>query len=325
MRKLLPIFLALALLCGSRAFAQSVTYTNGTITASCTTSQAATGTCPAGSYLILNPGDYVGIRAVISGSTAFVATLQLYVSPIGGCTNFQPVSMLQKSASDALTMTATGPGLYDANGMNSCNAMLVATSYTSGTVTATITAGPATVAFNATSSGSNVTVSNLPLDGSGNMKVSEQNTLTVQPSGGSMTVAGPGSAGSPTGGVLTVQGASGGTNVNVNCASGCTQSPIGWTYYVIPASAACVTAACTIKSGAGTFGGIINESTSAQPAGNCAWYDSLTATGNVVYLETTIGAGQIITQPYPGVALTTGLTVQCAANPGGSGILVLYR
>lgn len=326
MQKLIPLLLALALLCTTRAFAQQVTFTNGTITASCPTANASTGTCPAGSYLILNPGNYVGIRTVISGSTAFVATIQLWVSPIGNCTNFQPVSMINKSSNDTLSMSASSAGLYDSNGMNSCNAMLIATSYTSGTVTASITAGPADVAFNASSSGANVTVSNLPEDGSGNLKVSEQTTVTVSPSGGSMTVAGPGSAGAPSGGVLTVQGASGMQALHDICDSGCIGMPGGWSVSPVNGSTCNAPAVCVLKNSAGVFGGITNESTSAQPSGNCVWYDNASAaSGTVLYIETNIGAGQIVTMPYPGVAFVNGLTMQCAASLTGSGLITILR
>jgi hypothetical protein len=78
----------------------------------------------------------------------------------------------------------------------------------------------------------------------------------------------------------------------------------------------------TCKGTPGTLYEIINNSTSAQAAGNCQIFDGPTQR----YIETTIAAGQIIhfggTQ---GMAMGTSINVTCAVTPTANGLEVLYQ
>lgn len=129
----------------------------------------------------------------------------------------------------------------------------------------------------------------------------------------------------PISGTITATQATG-TNLHMVCDSGCSGAG-AWQAYVVPASASCVSpAVCVVKSGAGTLAALINESTSPQPAGNCELYDNASAaSGTVLYIENSIGAGQVITFTPYGIKTANGIVIQCAANPGGSGLLVLYE
>lgn len=163
MRKLGSIALLLALLLGGRANAQiSPTFTSGAITSGCAASVISPANCSASSYIILNTGSYTAVRFAIFNTTAFSATLQLYVSPVGDCNAFQPIAFNAQSSTSALVTSTTAAGLFDANGMNSCQIMLVATSYTSGTVTAALTAGPASVSTSSGGGTSSVTQGTSP-------------------------------------------------------------------------------------------------------------------------------------------------------------------
>ena len=311
---MMALWLAALALCAPAAPVRAATPSNyiaqGTLNSACATSTGcvqATSSQP-GAQLCTNISTPSLITVMVgqtyTGVLTFEGTLdgQTYVAPNGG--------LPSSSTSTGLTYTGTVTNIgYFCVRMSS---------YTSGSalITISVNNGP-------------VGVVTAPIDAStGGVATHDVGTVTVQPSGGSMTVAGSGSAGSPGGGVLTVQGTPGGTNLNVACVSGCSgsSSATAWTYFVIPASTLCVAAPCVIKNAAGTLGGLINESTTAQPAGNCTWYDSASAaSGNVLYIETTIGAGQIITIPYPGMAAAVGIVVQCAATPGGNGMLALFR
>lgn len=293
----------------------------GTLTSACATFTGCTYADSAhnGSVLFANlsPPSLVSIQ--ISGTFVGVLTVEQSTD----CVNY-----VSPAGSFASTYTSTAQASANIN--TTCFQVRMS-SYTSGAATVTI------AVTNGITANSGIITS--PLDGSGNVATSVQNTVnttvsgtvTVTPSGGNITVVGAGAAGTPNTGVQTVQGIAGGTSLNVTCTSGCsggTSSGTPWTYFPVPAASTCVSAACVVKSGSGVFGGFQNLSTSAQAAGNCIWYDSnSTSPGSaqVLYIETTIGAGQVITEPYPGVTFSTGLAVQCAVNPTGSGLLVFYR
>jgi len=153
------------------------------------------------------------------------------------------------------------------------------------------------------------------------------NTVTVQPSGGNMQVSGAGASGTPSGGVLTVQGQTGMVPLQVtnNCTSGCI--PAAYTYYNIPASTTCSAAVCIIKGSSAALISIINLSTSAQAAVTCTFYDNATAaSGQITYAAYAMGAGQVITfGGGQGIKLVNGLTLQCTGAPTGNGMLVLYQ
>lgn len=77
-------------------------------------------------------------------------------------------------------------------------------------------------------------------------------------------------------------------------------------------------------AGAVTLVGFQNLSAALQTTSITA-YDNTAASGTPLSPAETLGAGQVITYPLGGIALTTGLTVQCAAAPAAPGIMVLYR
>lgn len=298
-----------------------------------------------GAFVNLN--GQAGCVAQVTGAS-ISGVLSFQVSYDNGVT-YQPLFMVPNGGGPSAS-TATGAGTWTASCIGATQFKIVSSSWVSGTATLALRG---TVGGGA--SGGNITS---PIGAAGGVKTE-----------------GTGTAGTPSGGVHTVQGVAGMQPVVVNGTSSVSSQTGGtppatlvptisyphciystsaaaptnntavpcqvdssgnlkvivtnqgaWTGFAVPASALCVSAPCVIKSSAGTFGGIISESTSAQPAGNCTWYDSASAaSGNVLYLETTIGAGQIITVPYPGLSFTNGIVVQCAANPGGNGLLVLYK
>lgn len=111
-----------------------------------------------------------------------------------------------------------------------------------------------------------------------------------------------------------------GAALNVACSSGCAGAP-QYTIANAPASATCVApSVCVIKNAPGTLHNIVSLTTagSAQPAGLCVWYDNAAAaSGTIIYQENGIGAGQVVTLD---AKTSFGITMQCAANPGGGGI-----
>lgn len=299
--------------------ANPVSYVTGTITSNCTTAQAQAGSCPAGSFIQLNPGNYIGVRFSLAGS--FSATFQLFASVVGSCNTYQAISFYNRSNLDQVASSTTTPGIYDANGMNLCNIELVATTFTTGSVAAILTAGPALVTYNAGAtsgnSGGNVGI-NSPLDVNGNVKVADQ----LLPLDGSNNVR---TAVQNFPSTTTVVQATG-TNLHVVCdGNTCSASP-PWSYFAVPATTTCVSAVCVVKASSGTLAGLVNESTSAQPAGNCTIYDNASAaSGQILYVENGIGAGQVITLSQIGIKAVNGIVIQCAATPGGSGLLVLFQ
>ena len=320
--RIFPAILIAALLLFARpASAQTIAYTSGTITAACSAAQASTGTCPAGSYIIFNPGAYAGIRFLV-GNTAFVANLQLYASPFGNCANFQPLSFIEKSNSDTLSMSTSAAGLYDANGMNLCNVMLVATSFTSGSVSASMTAGPAQVSFAASAGGSgvasNVNVTNTPSVNVANTpSVNVANTPSVSVSGTanvsvtntpSVSISGTPSfnvANSPT---VSVSGT---PNVNVTA-----MLPTAY-LDITDSSAHVITCAALV--------GVQNLSGSNQSV-TLTVYDNNSASGPILTGPLMLGAGATVYWPLGGIKSTSGdCTAQLSGTPGGNGVQVLTR
>lgn len=304
---------------------------------------ACTLLMPFGPARAASPSSYIVQGTLNSACATSTGCTQATSSQSGAqlCTNISTPSLITisigtPSGQSPYVGVLTTEGTLDGQTYVTPNGGLPATTTSSGlTYTGTVTnvgyvcvrmsaytSGAALVAVSVLNQPGGVVAS--PLDTNGYVATHEQGISTVQAAGGAMTVGGPGTAGTPAGGVLSVQVPSGAPAAHTICDSGCS-SATTWTYFPVPASTLCVSAPCVIKNSAATFAAIINESTAAQPAGNCVWYDNTAASGQTVYIETTIGAGQIVTMPYPGLAATIGLTVQCAVNPGGNGLLVLYR
>lgn len=116
-----------------------------------------------------------------------------------------------------------------------------------------------------------------------------------------------------------VRDSNGYLDVNVKAGGG---SP-SYAVYNMPASTSCVSpAVCVVKNTAGTLHSIVSLTVAGatQPAGTCTWYDNATsASGTVLYEENGMGAGQVVTLDAQAL---NGVTVQCAAAPGGGGINV---
>lgn len=238
------------------------------------------------------------VTVQISGT--YSGTLQLEGSV--DCQNYVAETVTPSSGGSAVSSFTTA-GLWTGTVSGVTCLQVRASAWSSGSATVTLLIGSG-LSASASGGGGAITA---PLDGSGNVKTAVQNFPATQPISGSVTVT-----------------QSSGANLHVNCDVGCI-SP--WASYSVPASSLCVSpAVCIVKSGAGTFAALINESTSAQPAGTCTVYDNASAaSGKVLYTENSIGSGQVIHFTANGIAVTNGIVVQCAANPGGSGLLVLYE
>lgn len=107
-------------------------------------------------------------------------------------------------------------------------------------------------------------------------------------------------------------------------ASGSSVFAPSWNTNVTPADTTCVSpAVCTYKQGSGTLHEIISLTVAGatQPAGNCIWYDNASAaSGKILYAESGFGAGQYVVLDEN---VSFGVTVQCAAAPGGFGLMTL--
>ncbi len=169
-------------------------------------------------------GTWSGALQPTGESNDGVTEFPLQVTPYGGGTP---------------STSITGNGLY----IGACTALsefsVVATSWTSGSAVIALRG-----AYQNTSAGSSSTVT-----------ITGSPSVTVANFPATQTIGGAGSAGAPAANVVSVQGIGGGTNLPVNCASGCGST--AWTYYNIPASATCVSAVCVIKASGGTLHSII--------------------------------------------------------------------
>lgn len=267
-----------------------------TVTTSCGT---FTG-CASGSVLntTLSPPTLVSIQ--VSGS--FTGTLQFEGSL--DCVIYSPIPLVPAAGGGAVSQVSAA-GIWSSLITAPTCFQVRATAWTGGTATITMLTGMQASALSTTTTGGSTGAITSPLDTSGFVAVHEQSTAQVS------------------GAVQVTQAV--GNSLHMVCDTGCLGvSP--WQPYVVPATTACVSpAVCIIKASTATLAAIINESTAAQPAGVCTLYDSSTAaSGTVLYTENGMGAGQVISFTADGIKTTNGLAIQCAATPGGSGLLVVY-
>lgn len=100
----------------------------------------------------------------------------------------------------------------------------------------------------------------------------------------------------------------------------------GWAYSIVTNAGGNT----VVKAAPGVILGIINLATVAQSASvTCTVYDNAsTNSGNVLYTETNIAAGQVIVfGSTAGINVANGITVNCTGGTtlSGSGILVMYK
>ena len=159
-----------------------------------------------------------------SGCAAPVATappgLLGYAAPNGGATISQDTCRY-----DTGSITATSGNIYPCYIDSSGNIRVTNTPVGTQTVAGTVTATQSTAAnLKAQVSGDTGTIhqtaNGVAVDGSG-VTQPVSGSVTANAGTGTFNVAGTGTAGAPNAGVVTVQGISSGTNLNINCAAGC--------------------------------------------------------------------------------------------------------
>lgn len=276
----------------ARASNPGYVQTTGTLNAACATFKGCTQADPvhAGSQICLNMTPPAAVAIQVGGTlTTSVLTVEGSLDGVNAVT-----------PNGGLPGTITSTGTWAGTVSNAGYLCVRMSTYASGdsvlvTINVNNTAG-------ANGGGGGSTSITSPVDGSGNVKVTNQAPVTVlQPTG---------------------------SNLHTACDSGCVGAP--FTYYLVPASATCVTpAVCVIKAAPATFFGLQNPAPSAQPVGsanNCTLYDNASAaSGNVLYQENGLGPGQVVTiAASRGLATLNGLVIQCLTNPTGNGLLVYY-
>lgn len=159
-----------------------------------------------------------------SGCAAPVATsppgLTGYAAPTGGSTITQGLCQYNTGAITA-TSGNVYPCLVDASGNLRVTNTPTGTQPVSGTVTATqSTAGNLKTQVFGDTGAVHQTANGVQVDGSA-VTQPVSGSVTANAGTGNFSVVGAGTAGSPNAGVVTIQGISSGTNVNMNCAAGC--------------------------------------------------------------------------------------------------------
>lgn len=194
MTRLVRLLVVLALLVPTSVQAQGPTVqlaTRGTAGTIGANGQAVT---------LTNTGGLASVLIQTSGTFSLTWELQCAADDAGTVFDADdeiPVTLVSASPTPADSVSGTNAGLYTAN-IPGCTAVkVIATAYTSGSMGVTIQA---------------ITPGGGSAGGGG---------------GGGGAVTGTGSAGSPATGVVTVQGITSGTSVNVACTSGCSSSAGG--------------------------------------------------------------------------------------------------